>query len=330
MSNGGRGRLPSARLSGSLRAGLRFAFAVALTGYVLWRSDPGLVLRAAAAARWNWIAVAVGLVLVDRALMAYRWMMLLCALTPGSRPPYPAVLRIFFVSTFVGSFLPSVAGDLYRAYSLSRLRVSGVESAASVVMDRALGIFSMVLVALASLVFARDRLLLPGVLPTMAIAIAGCIVAAAGIYSERVAAIGVAVAGALPGASPKRLASGLTDAIRRYRHHRGELAAVLGASIAVQLIRVLQAFCLGASLAILAPLWSYFLFVPLIVIIMQVPVTVSGLGTSQLAFPLFFAQVGVPAPQAVGLSILFVALGLLGNLPGAAMYVTRPRSEMAQ
>ena len=55
--------------------------------------------------------------LVDRALMALRWMELLCALTPGSRPPLAAVLRMFFVSTFVGTFLPSVGGDVYRAYA---------------------------------------------------------------------------------------------------------------------------------------------------------------------------------------------------------------------
>ena len=77
----------------------------------------------AAGLDWRWAVAAFALVLVDRALMAYRWMVLLCALTPGSRPPFAEVLRIFFVSTFVGSFLPGVAGDVYRAYSLSRLRV---------------------------------------------------------------------------------------------------------------------------------------------------------------------------------------------------------------
>jgi hypothetical protein len=55
---------------------------------------------------------------------------------------------------------------------------------------------------------------------------------------------------------------------------------------------------------------------------MQVPITISGLGTSQLMFELFFARVGVAPPQAVALSILFVALGLLGNLPGGLLYLT--------
>jgi hypothetical protein len=47
---------------------------------------------------------------------------------------------------------------------------------------------------------------------------------------------------------------------------------------------------------------------------------VNGLGTSQVAFQVLFGQVGVPAPEAVALSILFVALGIVGNLPGSLLY----------
>lgn len=313
MNNGGRGRL------------LRLLVAVGLTGYVLWRADPAQVLRATAEPDWRWIAAAVALVLVDRALMAYRWMLLLCALTPGSRPPFRDVLRIFFVSTFVGSFLPSVAGDIYRAFSLSRLQVSGVQAAASVIMDRALGVLSMVVVAVAALVFAREMLAVPGVAPTLGLAALACAAGALGLYSERAAAAAVRVTGRLPGAKVRTLSAGLIEAVRRYGQHHGELTLVLLASIAVQGIRVLQAFCLGAALGLAAPLWAYFVFVPLIVLVMQLPVTILGLGTSQAMFALLFTRVGVPAPEAVALSILFIALGLLGNLPGALLYATGSR-----
>ena len=265
------------------------------------------------------MAAAIALVLVDRGLMAYRWMVLLSALSPGTRPPFPAVLRIFFVSSFVGSFLPSLAGDVYRAYSLSRLHVSGVESAASVIMDRALGVLSMVLVAIAALAFAREMIALPGVLSTVLIAGLGCGVAAAGLYSERVASLALGAAALLPGQKTKRLSVGVVDAVRRYAAHHAAVTVVLIASVAVQLIRVAQAYCLGIAIGITAPLWTYLVFVPLIVIVMQVPITISGLGTSQLMFELFFGRVGVPAPQAVALSILFLALGVLGSLPGGVL-----------
>jgi uncharacterized protein (TIRG00374 family) len=322
MIPGGVARLPSPRLPRLLKTAIRIAVAVGLTAYILWQTNPAQVASAAASADWRWIGAAVALVLLDRALMAYRWMVLLCALAPGTRPPFAAVLRIFFVSTFVGSFLPSLAGDVYRAYSLSRLRVSGVEAAASVIMDRALGVLSMVLVAIAALAFAHNMLALPGVLPTLLVAGAACAVGAAGIYSERVASMALAVAARLPGQPTRRLASGLVDSVRRYAHHHAELTNVLASSIAVQMIRVLQAYCLGVAIGVAAPMWAYFVFIPVIVIVMQIPVTIMGLGTSQFAFPLLFGEVGVPAPEAVALSILFVALAIIGNLPGGVLYLT--------
>jgi uncharacterized membrane protein YbhN (UPF0104 family) len=107
---------------------------------------------------------------------------------------------------------------------------------------------------------------------------------------------------------------------------------VLGASVGVQAIRVVQAYCLGRAIAIDVPLATYFLLIPMVLLVMLLPITVSGLGTSQLAFQYFFGQAGVPSPQAVALSILFVALGVVGNLPGSLLYaldVGRPRGPGA-
>lgn len=299
---------------------LRLAVAVGLTAFILWTADPARVLRVAAGADWRWIAAAVALTLVDRTLMAYRWMVLLRALTPGSRPPFAAVLRIFFVSTFVGTFLPSVGGDVYRAYSLSRLRVSGVESAASVLMDRVLGVLSIVLVGIGALLAARTIIRIPGLWIILVLGSAGCLAAALAVYSERVATRGRALVARLPHHHARRLGMGLIDAVRRYSSHHAELTNVLAGSIVVQLIRVLQAYCLGQALALGVPLWVYFAFIPPILLIMLLPITIAGLGTSQAAFPWLFSAVGVPTAAAVALSILFVALGVVGNLPGGILY----------
>ena len=79
---------------------------------------------------------------------------------PGgdARPSLRRVMRIFFVSTFVGTFLPaSVGGDLVRAYALSSERVPIAISVASVVMDRALGVMSILLLGVVSVSVAPDR-----------------------------------------------------------------------------------------------------------------------------------------------------------------------------
>jgi hypothetical protein len=92
-------------------------------------------------------------------------------------------------------------------------------------------------------------------------------------------------------------------------------------------LRVLQAWCLGRALGIPAPLFVYFIAIPVILLVMLLPVTINGLGTGQMAFEALFARVAVGAPEAFALSILFIALGFVGNLPGGFLYAVGPRPE---
>jgi uncharacterized protein (TIRG00374 family) len=315
----------------TLSRALRIVVAVALTAYLLFKSDPAAVVRVAAGARFSWLGLAVLLVAIDRAVNAYRWVVLLQALTPGSRPPLPAVMHVFFVSSFVGNFLPSIGGDVYRAFQLARLGVRSGEAAASVLMDRMVGVLSMVLVAAVALLFLRD-LDLPGVIPALLIVTAVCAVAAAAVFSARVAAWAVGVVQLLPVRRIESAAQALMDAIRRYASHHGALVGVLGLSVVVQLLRVVQAYCLGRALDLMLPMIVYFGVIPVITLVMQVPITVAGLGTTQYAFEWMFSRAGVPSPVTFALSILFLALGTLGNLPGGLLYAFgagRPPREPA-
>jgi glycosyltransferase 2 family protein len=276
------------------------------------------VWHAAAAANPGWIVAAAALVVFDRALMAYRWIVLVRAIAgPVS---LPAVLRVFFVSTFVGSFLPSVGGDAVRAVSLTRYGVPVADATASVVMDRLLGLWSLVLVACTSLwgaqVAARDA----GVLLTLALAATACAAAGVALYSDTAAALLTRLIERLPAARVRQAAGRFLEAMRRYRHAWRAMASVTLGSVIVQMLRIIQAFCLGMALGTAAPPSIYFAVIPIVLLIMLVPVTVNGLGTSQLAFVWLFSAFGVPEPQAFALSVLFVALGAIGNLPGGLIY----------
>jgi uncharacterized protein (TIRG00374 family) len=302
----------------------RVAVAVALTGLVLYWSGPGRILGAAAGARVGWLVAAVLLVLVDRTLMALRWIDLLVALSSASRPPLRGVLRAFFVSSFVSNFVPSVASDLYRAYELSRYDVHLAESTASVLMDRALGVLSVALVAAAAMPFAGSIAAQRSLFYGLAAMFALCGVATAVVFSERATSVVRTAVSVVPIRALHRATDALTDAVRRYATHHVVVTRVLLLSIVVQVIRVLQAWCLAVALGLTLPLSVYFVFIPVIVLIMQLPITINGLGTTQVAFNQLFVPQGAPAPQVFALSILFLALGVLGSLPGALFYAAPP------
>jgi uncharacterized protein (TIRG00374 family) len=324
-------RLPSV---GSV---VRLAVALGLTAFIFWKSRPELVWQHAAAARPGPLLAAVLLVVVDRTLMAWRWLWLLVpfqgpATGAGESPAgrarvgLGAILHVFFVSTFVGTFLPaSVGSDAVRATALGRLGVPLADAVASVFMDRVLGVLGVLAMAVAGLWLARDLLparpdVLVAVLSALAVTAIGCAAVAAAVFSARVAAFLIAVVQRLPWARVHAAGSAVVGAVQRYATHHRLLGAVTLASIGVQVLRVLQAWCLGRGLGIDAPLPVYFAFIPIILLVMLLPVTVNGLGTSQVAFVLFFKIAGVPEPAAFALSVLFVALGVVGNLPGGILW----------
>ena len=304
---------------------VRLTVAAALTALVLYWSNPRHILAAAADADWRWIAASLGLVLVDRSLMALRWIDLLVALAPGSRPPLRIVLTIFFESSFVSNFVPSVASDLYRAYALSQYDVHLAESTASVLMDRALGVLSVVLVGGAALPFASGIAERGQMVFWMSAIFLVCVVAAAVVFSARAGGWVRRCTSLIPIGLLQRAATALTDAVTRYAGHHGIMTKVLVESIAVQIIRVLQAWCLGRAIGIELPLIAYFVFVPLIVLIMQLPVTINGIGTTQAAFAWLFVPQGADAAAVFALSVLFLALGIVGTLPGGVLYGLEPR-----
>jgi glycosyltransferase 2 family protein len=309
-------------LTRTLRLTLRIGVAAGLTGYMLWKSHPGDVLAAAKAADWRPMAVAVLLVLVDRTLMAYRWVALLCTVDSDRRPPLHSLLRVFFVSTFLGTFLPaSIGSDALRSYGVIKLNVGTAEAVASVVMDRIFGIASVLTMGLIGLAIAGS--LNEGRPVAIALGTAGivCLAAALLVFSRAGAAVASRLVSWLPGGALRAAGDRGLESMRTYAKYPAQLFNVFVCSLAVQAIRVIQAYYLGRGLGLAVPLTTYFALVPLILLVMLLPVTFNGIGTSQAAFVWSFGQVGVKPPEAFALSILFVALGIVGNLPGGFLYI---------
>jgi uncharacterized protein (TIRG00374 family) len=311
----------------SLGGVLRLAFAAALLGYTFWRSDPKDVWAVCTHAAILPLLIAVALVLVDRSLMAYRWFVLLRPLEGQKLPPFWTILRIFFVSTFVGTFLPaSIGGDAVRAYSLSNHDVPIADSMASVFVDRMLGVVSVLIMAIVGLAIARDLAASRGVVLALSITAAICAVTAALIFSETADRLAERLISMLPWKRARNATTSLFVSIRRYAAHHGALANVLVSSVTVQVLRVVQAYFLGVSIGMQQPLLTYFAFIPLILLIMFLPITANGIGTGQVAFLWLFSRVGTPHEEAFALSVLFIALAIVGNIPGAFFYVRRTNS----
>ena len=228
------------------------------------------------------LLVAIALVLLDRAIMAYRWFVLLRPLEGKSLPPFGTILRIFFVSTFVGTFLPaSVGGDVVRAYSLSNHGVPKADSMASVFVDRMLGVLSVLLMALVGITLARD--------------LAADRVGAAGARRHFGGLRGGGRADfqrhrrsrslngssrRLPWDRRRHIPASLFTSIRRYATHHGALGQRAGGLDRRSGSAGHSGVLPGRRHRHAASRSStYFAFIPLILLIMFLPITANGIGT---------------------------------------------------
>ena len=93
----------------------------------------------------------------------------------------------------------------------------------------------------------------------------------------------------------------------------------------MQVLRVLQTYCLGLALGLTVPLGIYFALVPIILLIVLMPITINGIGTTQAGFVWLFGRAGVASAPAFALSVLFLAIAIVGNLPGGLAVLIRAR-----
>jgi glycosyltransferase 2 family protein len=268
----------------------------------------------------------LALVAADRMFMIWRWMILLRA--RRVQVSAKSTIWIYLVSSFLGAFLPAgVGADAARAYSLSRRTADGSQAVASVAVDRLLGLLSILAMGVAGVVTAGGQIDSRLRLPLTVIALGAVAGGSAFLWADYWARVSMPRRwhGSRTGARLLRLA----DELSEYRGHRASLFAVFLLSIAVQILRILQAYLLGRGIGIQVPFSYYLLFMPVGLIALMMPISISGFGAPQGIIVWLLQPQGVPEAQALALSTLIVLSGIAANLPGAWLYVRAYRSSQA-
>jgi len=302
---------------------LRLAISVALLAYLLFVTIPTEDLSKIftlffSSDLYN-LFLALLCVLGDRFLSAWKWLLLLRIREPNT--PVLPVLEIFFVSTFLGYFLPSsIGGDALRAYSLSRINRDLAGSASSVAIDRAYGILGLLSISAVVLIPAIGTFV---TVADAAVIWAAAIVGLAGVVlisSRTVYRWFSRVAGLKKGGVIRGKISRLVNASAEFAGRKRVLARVFSYSMVVQILRVLLGVFCGAALGLEVDLASYFIAMPIVVVVTLLPISIAGFGVREAAFIYFFTRAGVPAYACLSFSLLYFAMGILVLIPGAFIF----------
>ena len=303
-----------------VRAGITGAILV----YLLREIDAGAALQAMLDTDGRALVIVAWLVLADRGVMIWRWLLLLRA--SGTDISTGDAARIFLVSSFVGSFLPAgVGGDAARAYALGERTSRRGAAVASVAIDRILGVVAIALMgSLGALLYARTRPDSDLQLPAVVIALAVGAASIAACWADRWIRW---LPERLWHVTPVRLMLRIADGLAAYRATPGTLAVVFTLSVVVQWLRILQAYGLGLGLGIDVPFTYYLVFMPIGLLMLLLPVSISGFGLPQTVMVWLLRPLGVPDPLSLALTTLIILSGLFGNLPGAWLYLRAGRAR---
>ena len=268
------------------------------------------------------ILYALGLILLIRLVMAIRWKVLLhfYQINAGLLK----LLEIMFVSNAVGHLLPSgVGSDIIRVYELSRNKGCSEKVLASVFLDRVFGLVSMLLVALLAAWYAYFSSQMDWAIPLLiTLTMLGLPVA--------LLVIRFLLSKNIRLSSDKKLLMKIINFYNRFITALQQTDipvygyyVIILLSVLVQLIRSLVFMCifigLGSDIAII----HYFVFIPVVFILMLIPVSIGGLGIRESALFAFYGPLGLSIATCTVAGLIFHALQLIMIIPGLIIFNLR-------
>lgn len=271
-----------------------------------------------------WLLLAFSLHALGLSISAYRWQIL--ARAQGDEVPLVFLAKSYLVGAFFNNFLPTrFGGDVVRIWDGSLYSKSLVKSSAIVLVERFTGIIVLFLFAVAASLFRLDMARqVPVIWAALLLGIAGlCLIGVffLPVFARRLGAL------RLRGFPDKVRTKILIfrETILHYRTQKGPfLQATLWALI-LQLNVILYYFLIGRALRLDIPLIDYFIFIPIVLVIQIIPVTINGLGLREGSYIEIFKYYGILPQTAVSFSLVDVAFNLVLGSIGGALYVSRKR-----
>jgi uncharacterized protein (TIRG00374 family) len=263
---------------------------------------------------------------LDRALMAYKWNILLVVLKV--QVPFLILFRSCSVAPLVGMVLPAtIGGDAFRVYSLTRHKLSAQAILASIIVERIIGFCAILLLSAISLglVFylMGDQWAQFAGLGWLLLLLTALTIAV------------FLVSQGLRGGWVKSLAARFSKyplvgklyafwaKFWEFKNHRGAIAIVFGWTFLEQLVPVGWNFLLVKALHMDVSLLELVAVIPLIVLAIRLPISFEGIGVQEGLYVGLLALVGIPPAQALILSTATRVMNAVCAVPWAIHYIVR-------
>jgi glycosyltransferase 2 family protein len=309
---------------------LRLVLSLGLLGFVIYLADLEEFLAAVAGLSVIYLAIFALLVYIDRALVVYKWNLLLVA--RNVHVPFLHLFWLYSTALLAGIVLPTtIGGDMFRVYDLKKCNVSAKISIASIIVERVLGFICMLAIAILGLgislyLMGNNWTKLFGV--TWAIAI-GVLMCAGFLFIIRNEYFNAQLDKFSKKYGQYSIISKIHNVFQYCRDYRNDVAVLLkvtGFTLIRQCIPILMNILLVYAYDIQASFLELCAIIPLIVLGSRLPISMDGIGIQEGLYVVLFGLVGVSASQALLMSITFRAMAMLCTLPFGIIYLINGRS----
>ncbi|MFN0178717.1 MAG: YbhN family protein [Gemmatimonadales bacterium] len=298
---------------------IRIALGLALLGFLLGKADFGqLTIRWSGTVLLAAIAATI-LLATAQALSALRWLVLL---GPTS-VRWAYLYRLYLIAAFWSLFLPTaVGGDAVRAAAASQSMGDSGKAVGTVLADRVLGVVALAVYLAVGLALVGG----PAGLGMGKWIVTGRSLVAIGGTALGVIALGWLLRDRLRRVIEfgRRVVATFADLARDPRR----LILGLGLGFAVQTAYLFAWLVLARGLGLQVPTASFLVTVPLVSASTMAPITLSGVGVREGAWIVLLKPYGVPAANALAMSLVYFGCWTLVAATGGvlfAMYGTADR-----
>jgi uncharacterized protein (TIRG00374 family) len=270
-----------------------------------------------------WLALSFSLHALGLLISAYRWQILIRA--QGDSVPLGFLAKSYLVGNFFNLFLPTrFGGDVVRIWDGSRYSHSILKSSAIVIVERFTGVIILLAFAFAA---ALSRIDMSRNFVVIWVAF---LVGFIGLLSALLFFTPLAsrFLEKIPGKGFWLKFKSKILEFRRvvlvYKDKKRAFFLALFWAFLLQINVILHYYLAGKAFHLEIPLLDYFIFIPIVLLILTLPVTISGLGLREALFILFFAAYGIAEHLAFSFSIIAdFGFTLIIGLIGGIVFITR-------
>jgi uncharacterized protein (TIRG00374 family) len=266
------------------------------------------------------LALALLMQLLAYAVALWRWWLLLRY--ADVYVPYLSIKPAYYLGLFFNQLLPTgIGGDAVRTYHLYRKGIALRPLVGSALMDRLVGLFSMIYLAIGGLLVAQvftlplqDRIALGAFAMAVALGFLVLFVPASHDLLQKPLARWRHIRAIA-------MVSDILELCHSYGRAPGLLASALALSFLMQSMEVAIYMLLGHGLGLGIHPAAYFAIVPLTFVAASLPISLGGLGVREAVLVGLLVTAGVDKSLAVALAVLFLAVLWTSVLPGLWLFL---------